>query len=244
MSQVKTEGIVLRRSNFGEADRVITFLTPDRGKVRAVAKGVRRIKSRMAGHLELFGSVEIMLASGRNLDVITSARLTRSADSILADYERVGYGYLFAEMTDRLLEDEQSHPELYASLTESYEYLAEQGVDRLVELFFKLRLLDALGYWPHLSNCTVCHQEITEQFYFAPIAGGVVDAGCTTDRSLPMSVNQIKLWRLVLSNPLDKLRKIAQVQALAEETLAHCHEFYDYTFGKRFRTHQFLARVP
>src|SRR5438045_828289 len=105
MAFYKTTGIVLRRMNLGEADRIITILTRDHGKVRAVAKGVRRIKSRMAGHLELFGAVELMFAEGRNLDIITSARLMRSAELLSDTPKTLGYAFLLTEMLDRLIDE-------------------------------------------------------------------------------------------------------------------------------------------
>jgi DNA repair protein RecO (recombination protein O) len=244
MASYKTTGIVLRRSNFGEADRIVTFLTPDRGKIRVVAKGVRRIKSRMAGHLELFNTVEIMLAEGRNLDIITSARLQRSADAIVQDYERMGHGYLFAEMVDRLVEDDHAHPELFDQLDVVYQRLGEEGINVLTELHFKLNLLDTLGYRPHLEACAVCHNhDETQTYYISPAAGGMVCANCTSLRSLPMTSNHIKLWRLALNHPVDQLAVVKDAGVLAQETMPAVDEFYDYTFGKRFKSQQFLTRA-
>ena len=116
MATYKTRGIVLRRHNLGEADRIITFLTTDRGKLRAVARGVRRIKSRQAGHLELFSETDLMLAEGRNLDIITSARLRVVDDRLTSDLRRLGTAYLMAEMTDVLLDDNEPQADIYASL--------------------------------------------------------------------------------------------------------------------------------
>src|ERR1035438_4743161 len=106
--------IVIGRTNFGEADRVIRFLTADRGKVSAVAKGVRKIKSRSGGHLELFGEVSLMCATGHNLDTVTSARLVWYPHKLVGDYARLELAFLMARAADRLVEPGQPAPALYA----------------------------------------------------------------------------------------------------------------------------------
>lgn len=235
MAYYKTHGIVLRRMNLGEADRIITIFTRDNGKVRAVAKGVRRIKSRLAGHLEPFGSVELMFAVGRNLDVITSARLLRSGDGISAEADSLTYAYLFAEMLDRLVDEGVAQPELYDLVEDSFADLGQTGGDKLLELFFKLRLLEALGYRPQLSGCTICQSNDPEtQYFFVSEIGGIVDATCSRDQRFPMSLNQIKLWRLMMTQPLPQVRRLAGAADLAKASLEVCNYFYDYTFGKQF----------
>ena len=241
MSYTKTTGIVLRRTNLGEADRIITFITPSLGKIKAVARGVRRIKSRMAGHLELFGEVSLMLAEGRNLDVITSARLVQSFDGISSSYEPLTYGYLFAEMVDKLTQESHPQPELYQALRECYAELNQNQATALVELFFKLRLLGALGYRPNLEQCAVCQKALSGTEYFLnPEFGGIVDSACNIARSGVISQNQIKLWRLLLVNSLDKVKRLGGTEGLAEQGLAACDSFYDYVFGTRFKSQEVM----
>ncbi|MBW3538260.1 DNA repair protein RecO [Candidatus Parcubacteria bacterium] len=239
MAYYKTAGIVLRRTNLGEADRIVTFITPEFGKLRAVARGVRRIKSRLAGHLELFGEVQLMLATGRSLDVITSARLERSAEAISGDYGRLSASYLFAEMIDRLAGEGHPQPQLYDCARSSYAELVGRGADGLLELWFKLRLASVLGYRPHLDSCTLCREQAGEEYWFSCEAGGIVCRSCSTTRR-PLSPNQIKLWRLLLDHPLEPVRRVQGAAAAAAASLAVCDEFYDYTFGKRFKSSQLL----
>lgn len=235
MGYYKATGIVLRRTNLGEADRIITALTREHGKVRAVAKGVRRIKSRMAGHLEPFGVVELMFATGRNLDIITSARLIRSGDNISITPEALSYGFLLAEMLDKLIEEGVEQAPLYEAVEACYEDLSRRGGDAVVELFFKLRLLDSLGYHPRLDGCSICGESDAEmQYFFVPEIGGIVDGACTSSRLFPMEINRIKLWRLMLSHPLVQVRRLHGAGPLAIQSLEACNNFYDYTFGKRF----------
>jgi DNA repair protein RecO (recombination protein O) len=241
MATYSTRAIIIGRHNFGEADRVVVLLTPDRGVIRGVAKGVRKIKGRLAGHLELFSESDIMLAEGRNLDVVTSARLVRHL-AVGDDYDRMRLAYLVAEMVNRLSSEEEPHPGLYDLVRDVYEELAVGAPDATLELWFKLRLLDRLGYRPGLDDCMICHTAAADRKYaFNVELGGIVDAGCSTPGNVALTQEQIKLWRLMLANPLGAVRRVEAAGALATATLPVCNQFYDYTFGKRFRSSEVLT---
>lgn len=217
----------------------MVLLTPDKGVIRGVAKGVRRIKSRLAGHLELFCHSELMLAEGRSMDTITSARLVHRP-STSDDYDRMRLAYLFAEMVNRLSINEEPHPGMFDLVRESFLGLGE--ADPVLELWFKLQLLDKLGYRPELSSCIVC--DITDsgrQYLFDSERGGIVDQGCSAPGSHAVSHEQIKLWRLMLDRRLTDIRRIEKAADLSAESLRICDAFYDYTFGKRFRSAQVLG---
>lgn len=242
MAQYKTSGIIINRHNLGEADRIITVLTPQLGTIRAVAKGVRRIKSKLAGHLELFCESELMLATGKNLDILTSARLVRHPASITGDYDKLRLAYLFAEMTDKLSGEREHHAGLYDLVAEAYSALHEGSPDALLELWFKLRLLATLGYTPDLDACVICGANGPEHEYaFHTELGGIVDMGCRSAGAYPMSQPAIKLWRLLLTRPLASARQAGEVEQYAVEGLAICNHFYDYTFGRRFKSSEILG---
>ncbi len=109
-----TEGVVLRRTDFGEADRILTIFTPAHGKVRAIAKGVRRTTSRLAGHLELFTRTQLLLATGRDLDIVTQAEARERLDALSRDVARASAAWYATELVDRFLADADPHPRLYA----------------------------------------------------------------------------------------------------------------------------------
>ncbi|HUC87344.1 MAG TPA: DNA repair protein RecO [Candidatus Saccharimonadales bacterium] len=241
MASYSTRAIIIGRHNFGEADRIVVLLTPDRGVIRGVAKGVRKIKSRLAGHLELFSESDLMLSEGRNLDVITSARLVQHL-AVGDNYDRMRLAYLVAEMVNRLSSEEEPHPGLYDLVRETYAELGAGVPDVTLELWFKLRLLDRLGYRPELKDCMICHTSASDrQYAFNVELGGIVDAGCSTPGNITLTQDQIKLWRLMLGHPLTAVRRVEQVASLATATLPICNLFYDYTFGKRFRSSEVLA---
>lgn len=234
MPTYKTAGIILKRTNFGEADRVITLLTPA-GKLRAVAKGVRRIKARLAGHLELFSQSELMLAKGRNLDLITSARLQYYPEQLWSDYAALSRAYLLAEMIDKLL-DEAEHPELYQLLHDCIKALDAKHSPAAVEAYFRLRLAGALGYQPRLDQCVVCHRPPSGKLGFDVERGGVVHSACSPT-ALAMSETERVAWRQAPTQALADWQPTELANSL--RLLGH---FFDYVFGKRFRSSDILAK--
>lgn len=228
-----TRGYVVKRFNLGEADRIITFVTPDHGKLKAVARGVRRMKSKLAGHLELFSHVELQIATGKSLDVITSAKLIETPPEL--DYDQLAVAYLYAQMLDKLIDDGDAPEGIYMITQMALEDLVGQGASSLAELYFKLRLAAVLGYQPELAACVRCGASGPEfNYFFEPSLGGIVDEACRLPGGMPMSHDAIKLWRAILSLSLANVRRIAGAEALAVETVPICNAFYDYNFDRRF----------
>lgn len=228
-----TKGYVLRRFNLGEADRIITFITPDHGKLKAVARGVRRMKSKLAGHLELFSHVELQIAIGKSLDVITGAKLIEAPPEF--DYGQLAQAYLYAQMIDKLLDEDDQPQDSYVLMQMALDDLTAYKASNLGELYFKLRLAAILGHQPGLASCVRCGKSGPDyQYFFEPSLGGIVDEACKLPGGVPMSQDAIKLWRAILSLSLSNVRRISGAEALAAETLAICNAFYDYNFDRRF----------
>lgn len=219
----------------GEADRIVTFLTPDFGKLRAVARGVRKIKSRLAGHLELFSEVELLLAKGRSLDIVAGARLKRHFSELSSNWQSLTFGYLMAEMLERLTEEGPSQARLFDLAGQSFSELNRAGHSQSLELAFKLRLLDALGYRPHLSDCVVCGRQ-SDTYYFDPKLGGVVDSGCALARPFKMNEPTRQLWLGLLNNGSDTRRPISDIRG----SLPIIDALIEQTFGLRFASRQMM----
>lgn len=188
---------------------------------------MRKIKSRLAGHLEPFSETELMLAKGRNLDVIIGAGVKHHYP-LTDDWDSLTFGYLVMEMIERLTEDGLPQKRLYAVTAELLSDLNEQGYSAMLELAYKLKLLDALGYRPHLENCVICGRT-ADVYYFDPKMGAVADASCAATRSHPMSEAVLQLWRDSLDG-----QPIGDREKLARESLAICDWFVEQTFGRRF----------
>ncbi|HVE80570.1 MAG TPA: DNA repair protein RecO [Candidatus Dormibacteraeota bacterium] len=242
MALYKTRGIVLKRHNLGEADRIITFLTSDRGVVRAVARGVRKIKSRMAGHLELFCEADLMLAEGKNLDVITSARLLHYGKTVTGDWQKLQQAYMFAEMIDKLAGEHSQNDGLFEVMQSSYRQLDARPAEPTLELWFKLNLLDRLGHRPRLEGCVICGEaDATKNYVLVAELGGLADTNCAGTGQPKLSPQAIKLWRVILVCEAKALSSIQDAARIAGVSLPACDRFIEYTFGRRFESASLLA---
>lgn len=141
----KTEGIILKRTNFGEADRILTIYTKHYGKIRAIAKGVRKIASRKGGNVEAFNHVSLFLAQGKNLDIVSEVVVVNSFKSWRKNLKKVGLAYYFCELVDKLTPDGQANRMVFELLGE---YLGKIGRENDPEVVrsFEEQLLDELGF--------------------------------------------------------------------------------------------------
>lgn len=216
----RTEAVIIRRSDLGEADRLLTLITPT-GKRRVVAKGARKTISRLAGHIELFTHASMLLAVGRNLDIVTQSVILHSFDSLRADLRRIGAAYYAAELIDRLTEEEDENRPAFELLVATLEALDTTRSPDLVLRFYELRLLGYLGYRPQLYHCAACQETLTEEAgRFSPLAGGVLCPRCapSDQGALPLGLNAFKLLRFLQAQPLDAVERLNISAAVRGET--------------------------
>ncbi|MGQ9583876.1 MAG: DNA repair protein RecO [Anaerolineae bacterium] len=242
----RTPAIVLRRSDFGEADRLLTVLTPGMGKLRLLAKGVRRPTSRKAGHLELFTHVHLLVAEGRNLDLISQAETIQTFRPLQEDLLRAGHAYYVAELVDRFAQEELENPDLFALFRETLANLAESPNLPLTTRYFELHLLGVTGYQPQLYRCARCHatlEPVTN--WFAPGDGGVACPRCGEGQPgmFPMSLPAFKVLRFLQTRPYEvviRLRLSAPVMAEVEDLL---QRYLEYHLERRLESAGFLRRL-
>ncbi len=153
MKTVRTKAIVLRRTNYGEADRIVQFLTPESGVLSVMAKGVRKEKSRLAGGIELFATCDITVGSGRGeLGILTAARLDTFYSRIMTDYDRLQFGYDTIKQVTKVAAT-VDEPAFYDLLEQSFESLNDSSIDvRLTRTWFWLQLAILLGVGMNLST--------------------------------------------------------------------------------------------
>jgi DNA repair protein RecO (recombination protein O) len=150
MNSYKTEGVVLKRINFGEADRLVTIFTKHYGKVTGLAKGVRKLSSRKRGALEIFNQVIFFAAKGRGMEIITEAEALSTFSGWRKDLKKVAVAYEFCEMVDKLTAEETEQEEVYELLVTALKGLETAGREKLPGLIedFGGSLLKLLGFWP------------------------------------------------------------------------------------------------
>ena len=206
----RTEAVIIRRSDFGEADRMLTLITPG-GKRRVIAKGARKTTSRLAGHIELFTHATLLLAVGRSLEIVTQSAILHSFDALRADLARISAAYYAAELIDRLLEEEDENRPAFELLVGTLGALdSSRNVD-LVLRAYELRLLGFLGYRPQLYHCANCQETLAEDTSrFSVAAGGALCPRCAPlDRgATSMSLSAFKLLRFLQAQPPEAIERL------------------------------------
>jgi DNA repair protein RecO (recombination protein O) len=219
--------IVLRRVNFGEADRIITVLTPE-GKRSVMAKGVRRMKSKLAAGIELLSENELTLLSGKSeLFTLISARPVEPWPQLLADYDRLQLAYELLKYLDRSTE-EHAGGELYEALRTALASLNRADTAlALIELWLYLTVLRLTGHQPDLS-LDAGHQPLqAERLYELDPAHGVLLPG----EEGRLAADHIKLWRVCMANELDVITGIGGAAQAATESIDSLRSFIRHQHG-------------
>jgi DNA repair protein RecO (recombination protein O) len=176
----KTSGIALKAIKLGEADKLITFITPD-GKRSAVARGIRRTKSKFGGRLEPGNDLDLVLARGRTLDTITQAHISRLRPWLRSDLSKLEAAYAMFEMVEKFAVEKSADDRLLRLLSAGLDRLEEESRLPLLLSAFDLKLLGVTGFLPNLSSCVVCGAE-TGLSRFAAAEGGLVCGRCREGR--------------------------------------------------------------
>ncbi len=173
----RERGVVLRTYKLGEADRIVSFLTEGRGKVRAVAKGVRKPKSRFGGRLEPTSHVDLQLYEGRTLDVVTQVETIDANRALREGYDSFTQAVAMLEATDHVAQEDQANVPLYRLLVGALRTLADEPAPAVAIAFF-WKLLSLEGVRPVLEACIACERPITTQAAFDVAEGGVLCLSC------------------------------------------------------------------
>ncbi len=244
----KTEAIVLRTMNLGEADRVLTVLTPRLGKLRVIAKGVRRTRSRIGGALEPFSDVQLVLAVGRTFDVVTSSSLEDPHLGLRNDLHSTATAWYVIELADRFCEGAADSHEAFRLLAQSLSALdAGAAVPReVVARWFELALLDAMGFRPELTRCLECGATIEPAGNaFSPAAGGVLCPQCAhaSHGARPVSVAALKVMRHLQRSPLAGVLRLHLEVAVQREIERLLHGAVSVVLERELRSRDFLDEV-
>ena len=239
----KTEAVVLRSFRFGEADRVLHLYTLERGRIGAVAKGIRKTKSRFGARLEPLSHVELMLHQGSGeLQTLTGVELIRSHHESREQQYRLGVGLLGAEAMLRLFTEQETNPRAFQALTrfldllDGLEPLATRTSLEPLALSFQLKLLWLSGYLPHLTSCADCGTESEPLVGYSAKAGGAVCGNCSAGGSLALSPAGIAGIEALLARPLAEARDAGLAERSTRDALTVITAAYEYFGNFRLRT--------
>jgi DNA repair protein RecO (recombination protein O) len=243
---IRVEAIVLRHSDWGEADRLLGLYTRELGKLRAIAKGVRKPRSRKAGHLEPFTRVGLLLAKGRDMWIVTQAETVDAHLSLREDLERVGYASYAVELLDRFTYEEGENQALYRLLADTLARLDTEPEPGLPIHYYEIRLLDLLGFRPQLFSCTNCGREIQpEDQYFSASLGGVLcpRCGAVSDGAHPISMIALKYLRHFQRSTYPEAARAHPNQEVEREIERLMGHYLTYLLERALNTPAFLRRV-
>ena len=256
-----TEAIVLKRSDFGEADRLITLFTPYKGKFRALAKGSRRPVSKLAGHVELLNRSQLQVALGRNLDIVTQAEMRENFLGLRSELWHMTCGFYLAELVDRFVEEHVPHADIYTLLLQTLRYLdadanaltqqrgqqdgatpaQKSGKTPLLLRYFELHLLTAVGYAPSLQNCSSCSSELLPQENgFKASLGGALCPQCSHLWERRLSLNALKILRYMQNNSWRDSARVRLNPPLQNELEGVTHSLLRFHLERDLKAWSFL----
>jgi DNA repair protein RecO (recombination protein O) len=244
----RTPALVLKRRNFGEADRLLTLLTPEHGKLDVLAKGARKPISKKTGHVELFTRADVLIARGRSMDLLTQVEMTQPYLPIRENLIRGAYASYAAELLDRFTYDSDvTHTTtLFHLLDTTFARLCEDADPRRVIRYYELRLLDEVGFRPELNECVVTHDAIqpVDQFFSYDGGGAVSPQGSAHSAGLvSLPVVTLKLLRHMQRNPYEQVASLALSDALHTDVERVTLGYISYILESRLQSVAFIRRI-
>lgn len=252
MVTYRTKGIIIKKIDYGEADRILTIFTSGLGKISAIAKGVRKTTSKMGGYLELFNVVDLMLAEGKNLEIVTSVKTINNFTNLCGSLNKTCKAYYIIELLDKLTPDEYKDTRVFNLCVKTLMVLNEKNInnslqENLVIQSSKLKLLVLLGFSPRLDKCLNCGSKAKQNsaYYFSNVFNGVICVKCISfDRSaVKLNANQFKILRILNSNDFNLILRLD----IQEKDIKYISEILDsyikFIIEKDIKSINFMRKV-
>jgi DNA repair protein RecO (recombination protein O) len=243
---LRVEGIVLQHTDFGEADRLLTIYTRELGKIRAIVKGVRKPRSRKAGHIEPFTRTALLLARGRNLFILTQAEAIDLYSHIKEDLVLLGYGSYIIELLSSFTFDGEENQSLYRLVKNALHRIDRGDDPNLVTHYYEIRLLDIVGYRPKLFNCAQCTNEIkAEDQYFSSTQGGILCPRCgsRSPESRPISMDALRYLRHFQRSSYNEASRAKIQPTIYSEIESIIYTYLTHILEKGLKSPSFLKRM-
>ncbi len=244
---IRVHALVLHHNNYGEADRFVRLLTAEHGKLSALARGVRRMNSRKAGHLEPFTLAAMQLTKGHgSVWTVDQVSTIESFPNILNTLERTTQASYVTELADRFAVEEVENRSLFFLTVETIRRIANMDDPFPALRYFDLRLLDLAGYRPQLHQCVVCTNEIRPiNQNFSALMGGIVCPACSPfEASLrPITVRALKFLRYYQSGSFKEAASAGWPQDIRMESEMILTEYLTFLLERKINSQEFLANI-
>ena len=243
---LRVDCVILRHSDWGEADRLLGLFTREAGKLRAVAKGARKLRSRKAGHLEPFTHVKLMMARGRDFWIVTQAETIDAYMPIRDDLVRTAYAAYVIELLDRFTYEEGENRALFQLLVDTLGRVSELPDPFSAVRYYEIRMLDLLGYRPQLNHCLNCGAEIKpEDQFFDVVQGGVLCPRCgpLASTAVPISMRALKFLRHFQRSTFAEAARAELTPGVRREMESLLNRYLTYHLERRLNSPSFLQEV-
>jgi len=244
-----TEALILKTKDYGEADRILTVFTKDRGKIGAIAKGVRRMESRKGGNVDQLNYVLVSLAEGRDLHVVTEVESLASFHRLKNELNLAVLGYYVAELIDRFFADEQVCYSIFRSALMTLSRLDKRSsfLRKILALrLFELDLLEELGFNPQFRSCVICGLPIRhEGCVFDASQGGVICRDCAVGRrgGIAMELETLRLIRNLQSRAWNDVKRVHCLNAQLNQVGDSLKYYLEWLLERKFGSLELLSDI-
>jgi len=243
----RTLAIILKRRDFGEADRLLTVLTPEHGKIDVIAKGARKPTSHKTGHVELFTRADMLIHTGRELGIVAQAEMVAPYLSLREDLTRGAYASYCAELLDRFTaQGDEDYHDLFALLDDTLDRLCSAADPRLAARYYEVHLLDAVGFRPELNECVVSRETVqAEDQFFSYGLGGVVTPTNAHEgaSAVRIPVTTLKLLRHLQRSPYSHVKTLSITPALHDDAERILLGYITYVLERKLQSVDFIKRI-
>jgi DNA repair protein RecO (recombination protein O) len=242
----RVSAIVLKRRDQGEADRLLTVLTRDRGKLTLLAKGVRRQASRKAGHIEPFTLVDLLVAKGKSLDLVTQAETSAAHRALREDLWRSTWAYYVAELADAFTVDDDPQALLFELVVETLDRLNRGDDPALAVRYYEVHLLGLVGYQPQLFRCVQCNELLQPVVNFLSIArGGALcpKHGANHPETIALPLAVLKVLRFLQTRAWEEVALLQVSPATSSQVESVLARYIVYHLERTLRSATFLERL-
>ncbi len=242
----RVRGIVLRRRDTGEADRLLTVLARERGKLTLMAKGVRRPASRKAGHIEPFTYVDLLVARGRSMDIVTQAETLAAHRNLREDLWRSGWAYYACELADAFTQEGDPNELLFDLLLETLDRLDRGDDPALVMRYYEMHLLGLAGYQPQLFRCVECGTLLKPEVNSLSLerGGALCPAhGAAQEGTLALPLPAFKVLRFLQTRPWEQVVKVRLSPQLGQQVETILNRYIIYHLERNLSSPTFIQRL-
>ncbi|NCG34965.1 MAG: DNA repair protein RecO [Dehalococcoidales bacterium] len=238
--------MVLKVYDFGEADRIFTLLSPLNGIIRVVAKGIRKPKSRMGGHIDVMSKVNAYISLGENLSNLSQVEIIDNYSLLKKDLSVISIGFYLLELCEKFSVENDPNNDIYEHLSLTLDLLLSSSNKNILIRWFEINLLIISGFLPELYTCLISGEKLSEgDHLFSSINGGLVDKkfATSTDNYILMDKNSIKSLRFLSNNSWSDVEKIKIPNNSLEKLRIVMRKYIQAITNSQINSEKFLSKV-